>query len=237
MGNIAAEVKLHPHGGSKMIGTATHGLSYTAEYRAWQTMRLRCANPKNRAWPDYGGRGIKVCARWLESVEAFVADMGPKPSPQHELDRIDNDGDYEPSNCRWTTRTENCRNRRSNRTIVFQGRTDTLAGWCERLFLSKNVVRKRLEAGWSAERALCMPTRPKAPNGTAYRRPRGAPHGNSGESNASAKLTWRQVRRLRAKPPLRTDLARVARRLGVTRATLIRILQGTRWREPDALSS
>jgi len=131
-----------------------HGLSYTTEYRAWQTMRLRCTNPKNSAYPNYGGRGITVCERWMNSVEAFVADMGPKPSPRHELDRINNDGPYSPENCRWVTRKKNSRNRRSNRLLTFRGETRTLAGWCELLGLPRDTVRKRLVAGWSVDRAL-----------------------------------------------------------------------------------
>ena len=91
-----------------------HGLSYAPECRAWQTMRLRCTVPTNPRYADYGGRGIKVCERWLSSPQAFIDDMGPKPSPKHELDRIDNDRGYEPGNCRWATRKENDRNRRSN---------------------------------------------------------------------------------------------------------------------------
>jgi hypothetical protein len=105
-----------------MAGKPIHGLSYTPEYRAWQTMRLRCTVPDNPAYADYGGRGIKVCDRWMTSVEAFVSDMGPKPTPDHELDRYpDNNGDYEPGNCRWATRSENDRKRRSNRIIAFAG--------------------------------------------------------------------------------------------------------------------
>lgn len=155
-----------------MSGKAKHGLSYTQEYRAWQTMRLRCTVPTNAAFPNYGGRGIKVCERWLNSVEAFIADMGPKPSPKHELDRIDNDGNYEPSNCRWVTRSVNDRNRRNNRFLVFQGQMCSVAEWCERLGMPRDTVHHRLEAGWSVDAALATPVRPKSPKGTQKPRPR-----------------------------------------------------------------
>lgn len=144
----------------------THGLSYTPEYRAWQQMRLRCTSPKHAAWPSYGGRGITVCDRWLESVQAFVADMGPKPTPQHELDRIDNSKGYEPGNCRWATRKANDRNRRSNRMVTFRGERLALAEWCERLGLPRDTTKKRLDAGWPVEKALTTPVRPKAPSGS-----------------------------------------------------------------------
>lgn len=88
------------------------------EYRAWRSMKQRCGQPRQKAFPNYGGRGISVCERWLESFENFLADMGPKPSPQHSIDRIDNDGDYEPSNCRWATGSEQRRNQRPRRTRV-----------------------------------------------------------------------------------------------------------------------
>lgn len=145
---------------------ARHGYSYAAEYRAWQTMRLRCTDPTNAAYPNYGGRGIKVCARWLNSVEAFIADMGPKPSPKHELDRYpDNDGHYEPGNCRWATRSENDRNRRSNRLIEHDGETLPLVAWAERTGIRTDVIAKRLDAGWPVTEALSTPVRPRAPNG------------------------------------------------------------------------
>lgn len=146
--------------------TRKHGLSYTPEYRAWQQLRLRCTDPKHAAYPNYGGRGITVCAAWLDSPEAFYRDVGPKPSPAHELDRIDNDRGYEPGNCRWVLRKENDRNRRSNRHLVIDGERRTLAEWCERFARPRDTVRKRLEAGWSHDAAVKTPVRPKRPAGS-----------------------------------------------------------------------
>lgn len=150
-----------------MAGKPKHGLSRTPEYRAWQQMRLRCTNPNHAAFPNYGGRGISVCARWLNSPEAFVADMGYKPSPLHELDRKDNDGNYEPGNCRWVLRSTNDRNRRSNLVIQHAGLALTLADWAERSGIPSDTIRKRLQSGWDAERALTVPVRTKAPKGQA----------------------------------------------------------------------
>ena len=90
----------------------SHGKRYTPEYNTWCGMRQRCLNPNTTRWADYGGRGIKVCDRWMHDFPAFLADVGQRPSPRHSLNRVNNDGDYEPGNVRWALASEQMRNRR-----------------------------------------------------------------------------------------------------------------------------
>ena len=89
-----------------------HRKTETPEWKAWNNMIQRCQNPKNKSYPHYGGRGITVCARWLDSFVNFYADMGPKPTPAHSIERKENDGNYNPSNCCWTTQSEQLKNQR-----------------------------------------------------------------------------------------------------------------------------
>lgn len=151
-----------------------HGLSYTPEYRAWQTMRHRCTSPSNPAYPRYGGRGITICDRWLNSPQNFLADMGPRPSPKHEIDRIDNDKGYSPENCRWVTRVVNDRNRRSNHWLEYRGERKVLQEWCDLLGVPRDTVTWRLRQGWPVSEALETPVRPKKPNGAGRRDGRAA---------------------------------------------------------------
>jgi hypothetical protein len=136
----------------------THGLTGHPLHSTWMRMRNRCLNEKSDDFPRYGGRGITICERW-ESFAAFVKDMGLRPSPSHSLDRIDNDGPYSPDNCRWATRVEQSRNRRSNKRVSMDGRTLTLAEWSEVTGIPLSRISVRLTSGWSVERALTEPSR------------------------------------------------------------------------------
>lgn len=110
----------------------THLMSRSPEYQSWSKMIQRCENPNNPKYRLYGARGIKVCDRWRTSFEAFFEDMGPKP-PRQTIDRIDNDGNYQPDNCRWGTNKTQGRNRRQNRIIEIDGQRMCLIEWCEKL--------------------------------------------------------------------------------------------------------
>jgi hypothetical protein len=131
-----------------------HGLARRKEYRAWVNMISRCENPKTPGWENYGGRGIAVCRRWRESVEAFYEDIGPRPSPQHSVDRIDNNGNYEPGNCRWATQHEQTRNMRRNRIVTLDGERMILMDAIAKAGVDKRRVFYRLAEGLSFEEAI-----------------------------------------------------------------------------------
>jgi hypothetical protein len=120
-------------------------------------MRRRCAYPKSARYARYGGRGIRVCERWADSFENFLADMGLCPDGM-TLDRKDTNGNYEPDNCRWATRKEQQRNISQNRILVFRGESKTMAEWAEISGLSYKLVNRRInDAKWPVERALTEP--------------------------------------------------------------------------------
>ena len=125
-----------------------HGMSKTKEYRAWQKMKERCYNPKYTLFSRYGGRGISVCDRWIDSFENFYADMGSAPAGT-SIDRIDNDGIYEPSNCRWATSEVQANNKSSNRKICINGEEKTVAEWSDVMGVRSDLIHCRLGRGWS----------------------------------------------------------------------------------------
>ena len=137
----------------------THGMSRTPEYQAWKNMKKRCFNPNTKQYSDWGGRGITVCDRWKNSFENFFADMGLKPTAKHSIDRIDNDGDYCPENCKWATNAEQQNNQRTNRLITIGCVTLTIAQWAKEMGFARNLISCRLKAGWSEFAAVMTPVR------------------------------------------------------------------------------
>jgi hypothetical protein len=121
-------------------------------------MRERCFNPHSTKYPDYGGRGITVCDAWRHSFEAFLHDMGPRPTG-HSLDRIDNDGNYEPGNVRWARSREQGANKRNNITVEWQGEKMILGEAIRRAGLPRKAVEHRLARGWPIDEALSTPLR------------------------------------------------------------------------------
>jgi hypothetical protein len=136
-----------------------HGASrrgaWTREFRRWIHMRARCYDPKCKRFKDYGGRipPITVCDRWRHSFENFLTDMGLCPSGM-TIDRKDNNGNYEPGNCRWATTKEQNNNKRNNNRLTLNGRTQTASQWSEELGGSRELVRMRLRKGWTVIAAL-----------------------------------------------------------------------------------
>lgn len=134
------------------IARRTHGMRKTPVWGVWWQMIQRCRNERHPAFKDYGARGIRVCERW-QRFENFYADMGPRPDGL-TLERVDNDGNYEPGNCKWASRVEQHRNRRSTHFIEWNGERLPISVWDERLGYSKGTLAKRLRNGWTLEHAM-----------------------------------------------------------------------------------
>ena len=139
----------------------THGLSNTSLYNIWLNMKGRCCNLKNKRYQDYGGRGIEVCQHWRNSYEAFEEDVSKLPhygEKGYTLDRIDNNGSYEPGNVRWATAKEQQNNTRRNHYLTYKGKTQTIAQWAEELGINRYTLYNRiLTYNWSIEKALITP--------------------------------------------------------------------------------
>jgi hypothetical protein len=144
---------MRSHGESDNISRGRRSTA-TPEYRCWKAIKNRCNNPRYKQYQDYGGRGIRVCQRWLDSYENFLIDMGRKPNPTYSIQRRDNDGNYSPENCYWATDEEQRRNKRGSRLVTIQGQTRNLVDWLVELSLPKSTFFWRKKQGWSDEEAL-----------------------------------------------------------------------------------
>jgi hypothetical protein len=135
---------------------STHGLSKSHPlYQIWLNIRDRCNNPRNKRYRHYGGKGVQVCARW-DDFTLFIADMGPRP-PHTSVDRVNNDGNYEPSNCRWATALEQAQHTSRSRLLTAAGRTMIMSDWARELGINPAVIVGRLQRGWTEENACTLP--------------------------------------------------------------------------------
>lgn len=144
------------HGNNKKGNT-------TKEYTTWQKIKDRCYNTNSPFYSDYGGRGISMCEEWKDNFSKFLEDVGKKPSNSHSIDRIDNNLGYFKENCKWSTKKEQANNRRSNKMITFNSKTQSLTEWCEELNLNYGMVKSRInKLKWSIEDSFTIPSRKQA---------------------------------------------------------------------------
>lgn len=133
---------------ARIVAAATkHGLVGTREYNSYNAMKSRCYNPKDKRYSRYGGRGIEVCERWLESFTNFISDMGMQPSSDHSIERVERDKSYEPGNCVWATRVEQANNRSNNTVLEINGRTQTMVQWSRESGVNRTVILRRMKRG------------------------------------------------------------------------------------------
>jgi hypothetical protein len=140
----------------------SHGMSKSKEYLTWAHMIKRCTCKKDKSYNRYGGRGIKVCDRWLHSFENFYADMGPRPGNM-TIERINSNGDYSLNNCRWATRAEQSRNRRTNIMITINGETRCATDWAIRFGITGKLATGRIRKGWDPVKAVTTPVKSPPP--------------------------------------------------------------------------
>lgn len=147
------ELKKNPH---FMTHGYTRNRKTSSTYKTWAGMKQRCLNPKSQSYEYYGGRGIKICDKWLE-YENFLSDMGERPIDKHVIDRINNNGNYEPGNCRWATNEISLNNTSRNSNITFKNKTLTLTQWSRKIKIPVSTIQNRLKRGWSIEKTLTEP--------------------------------------------------------------------------------
>lgn len=133
---------------NKCARQTINGLASSPEYKVWHHMKRRCYDPLNRDYRWYGGRGIAICDRWLNSFLAFYEDMGPRPSKDYSIERINNDAGYSKENCKWATQEEQKQNTRNVRKLTYNGETMGLGAWARKLGIDRCTLRLRLSKGW-----------------------------------------------------------------------------------------
>lgn len=188
----------------------------SAERRVWRGMINRCHCKSSSGYPRYGARGIIVCVRWRFDFEAFFSDMGPRPSDEHQIDRVDSKGSYSPENCRWATREVQQRNRSCIRWLEFGGERLPLEAMATKHGVDPTTLRYRLRAGWDLVRAL-NPA-PGLDRCVVL-----------GERNGQSRLTATVVAEIRAESAAGVTGRELARRYGVTEGHVSEILSGKRW--------
>jgi hypothetical protein len=159
---------MHKEDHPNTIHGESYGETQTPEYRAWLSMKRRCSNPNAASFHRYGGRGIRVCERWISGdgrkggYLCFLEDLGRKPSSRHSLDRVDGDANYEPANCKWSTQKEQGWNTCKSLWVDFKGEKRVLAELCEEYHISPSIVRQRVKNyGWDLELALTTKIGPR----------------------------------------------------------------------------
>lgn len=150
----------------------THGLSHLPEYDTWCHIIARCEKPDGKSWNNYGGRGITMCPQWRESFECFLQDMGRKPTPQHTIERVNNDKGYSPDNCIWATMAVQNTNKRNIRYFTLDGETLHMTDWAHRLGTRTATIVKRLNRGWTIRQALLTPILHRSSQSCAIYQPR-----------------------------------------------------------------
>lgn len=194
----------------------THGQSSSATYKTWASMIQRCTNERMPQYPDYGGRGIMVCERWLSSFENFLSDMGTRPRGM-TIDRRDNDGDYEPGNCRWATRSTQQRNTRATVMITAWGVTKSLAEWIDGRPFTRTCVMHRLKnLGWPPEKALTEPSDRRA--------------------NSQTKMNFARARELRSMRKDGATYREIASHFGIGMTTVHYIVCGKFWQDASEVN-
>lgn len=226
-----AWVRVYPLADLDEVGDITQDVvagtiprSYRPEYRIWAAMRRRCTAMRDPNFYLYGGR-VTVCPEWEQSFDTFMADMGPRPSPKHSLDRIDNNGNYEPKNVRWATPTEQARNTSRTRFVTALGQTKPLTQWAEELGISPTSLEYRLRE-WDADTACSRPESKSSPLKPSFesRRKRGAGH-------HLAKLDDAKVVEIRlAFKTGNVSVATLAEQHNVTYGTIYSIVRNKTWK-------